>query len=126
MLKKNARCKASERAIQDALHARGVYFRPNREKPVLLDEDVKDIFLGVGSDMVDHSRGQGSPRGQAPPSSGLPASHTLVEPDRITGRPPPTCGLLGSSPVRSAKPLPPSTAPSRPLGGPPTYTSPLT
>ena len=42
MLKRSSRCKASTRTILDALHARGVYFRPLREKPVLTTEDVAE------------------------------------------------------------------------------------
>ena len=41
MLKKAARIKASVKVIREALHKRGVYFRPFREKPVLAPEDVK-------------------------------------------------------------------------------------
>ena len=40
MLKRSSRCKASTRTILKALHARGVYFRPLRQKPVLTPEDV--------------------------------------------------------------------------------------
>ena len=42
MLKKSARCKEGTRAIWDALHKRGIYFRSMREKPILLDEDVAE------------------------------------------------------------------------------------
>lgn len=40
MLKRSARCKASVRVIQDALHKRKIYFRKMREKPLLTEEDV--------------------------------------------------------------------------------------
>ena len=42
MLKRSARCKASERSIARALHSRGVYFRRMRQKPILTDQDRKD------------------------------------------------------------------------------------
>ncbi len=41
MLRRRARCKAGSRTISDALHARKVYFRRLREKPVLTDDDIK-------------------------------------------------------------------------------------
>ena len=44
MLKRSARCKASTRTILRALHARGIYFRPLRQKPVLTPKDVDDRF----------------------------------------------------------------------------------
>lgn len=40
MLKKPSRCKATTRTILNKLHARGIYFRPLRQKPTLTDEDV--------------------------------------------------------------------------------------
>ena len=40
MLKKSTRCKFSERTILNALHDRGVYVRPLRQKPVLTDDDI--------------------------------------------------------------------------------------
>ena len=40
MLKKSTRCKLSERTILNALHDRGVYVRPLRQKPVLTDDDI--------------------------------------------------------------------------------------
>ena len=40
-LKKATKCKASTRAILEALHARNIYFRKLREKPVLTPEDIK-------------------------------------------------------------------------------------
>ena len=42
MLKKATRTKASVTTIQEALHKKGVYFRPFREKPDLTQDDVKD------------------------------------------------------------------------------------
>lgn len=44
MLKIRSRSKASERVIMDALHARGVFFRPLREKVRLTEDDIKDRF----------------------------------------------------------------------------------
>ena len=41
MLRRRARSKAGNRTILDALHARRIYFRRLREKPVLTDEDIK-------------------------------------------------------------------------------------
>jgi len=41
MLKRSSRCKAGARTILDALHSRGVYFHIMREKPVLLERDIK-------------------------------------------------------------------------------------
>ena len=41
MLRRRARSKAGNRTISDALHARKVYFRRLREKPVLSDDDIK-------------------------------------------------------------------------------------
>ena len=41
MVRRRARCKAGNRTIPDALHARKVYFRRLREKPVLTDDDIK-------------------------------------------------------------------------------------
>lgn len=40
-LKKATKCKASPKVILQALHARNIYFRKLREKPVLTAEDVK-------------------------------------------------------------------------------------
>ena len=40
MLKKSSRCKATTRAILNKLHARGIFFRPLRQKPTLTDDDV--------------------------------------------------------------------------------------
>ena len=40
MLRKRTRTKACERVILDALHARGIFFRPLREKPLLTDLDL--------------------------------------------------------------------------------------
>ena len=42
MLKRSSRCKASVRTILRALHDRGIYFRPLRQKPVLTDNDVSE------------------------------------------------------------------------------------
>ena len=42
MLKHSARCKASVRTIMRGLHARGVYFRPLRQKPVLTEDDIEE------------------------------------------------------------------------------------
>ena len=42
MLKRSSRTKASEKTILKALHARKIYFRRLREKPVLTDDDIKD------------------------------------------------------------------------------------
>lgn len=42
MLKRSSRCKASARTILRALHDRGIYFRPLRQKPVLTDDDVSE------------------------------------------------------------------------------------
>ena len=42
MLKRSARVKASVRTMSRALHARNIYFRPMRAKPVLTEQDVKD------------------------------------------------------------------------------------
>ena len=39
MIKRRARCPHSLRAISDAFHARGIYFRPLREKPILTSSD---------------------------------------------------------------------------------------
>ena len=44
MLKKNARIKASERVILEALHERNIYFRATRGKPLLTEQDVRDRF----------------------------------------------------------------------------------
>lgn len=41
MLRKRSRSKAGCRTISDALHARKIYFRPLRQKPVLTDDDIK-------------------------------------------------------------------------------------
>ena len=41
-LKRAARCKASTRTMFRALHDRGVYFRPLRQKPVLTPDDIAD------------------------------------------------------------------------------------
>ena len=46
MLKKSLRIKACDRVILDALHSRGLYLKPMREKPVLTDEDVKQRKAG--------------------------------------------------------------------------------
>ena len=40
MLKRSARCEATERTILNKLHARGIYFRPLRQKPTLTADDV--------------------------------------------------------------------------------------
>ena len=40
-LKRRTKCKASEKTILRALHKRGIYFHPLRQKPVLTEEDVK-------------------------------------------------------------------------------------
>ena len=42
MLKRSARCQASTRTISRALHNRGIYFRPLRQKPVLTPKDIDD------------------------------------------------------------------------------------
>ena len=42
MLKRNARVTGSNRAVLDALHSRGVYLRPMREKPLLTADDMKE------------------------------------------------------------------------------------
>ena len=42
MLKRSSRSPACTRTILDALHKRGVYFRPQREKPVLTEQDIAD------------------------------------------------------------------------------------
>ena len=42
MLKRSARSKVGERTILNALHARNIYFRKMREKPVLTETDIKD------------------------------------------------------------------------------------
>ena len=39
-LKRSSRCKASKRTILRKLHARGIYFRPLRQKPTLTEDDV--------------------------------------------------------------------------------------
>ena len=41
MVKRKARVNASVRAVSDALHSRGIYFRKMREKPILRPEHVK-------------------------------------------------------------------------------------
>ena len=41
-LKRACRLKVSERSILDALHARGIYFRPLRKKPILTEDDIID------------------------------------------------------------------------------------
>ena len=41
-LRRASRTKASTRTILKALHARGIYFRRLREKPVLTEDDVRD------------------------------------------------------------------------------------
>ena len=41
MLKSALRLKCSEKTILEALHERGVWFKPFREKPLLTEEDVK-------------------------------------------------------------------------------------
>ena len=40
MIKKNARIQACNRVVLGALHSRGVYLRPMREKPVLTQDDA--------------------------------------------------------------------------------------
>ena len=42
MLKRACRLKVSERSVLDALHARGIYFRPLRKKPILTADDIID------------------------------------------------------------------------------------
>ena len=42
MLRRSARCKASERRILEALHGRNIFFRRMREKPVLTPTDVAE------------------------------------------------------------------------------------
>ena len=42
MLKRSCRLKVCERTILDALHTRGIYFRPLRQKPTLTPEDIKE------------------------------------------------------------------------------------
>ena len=54
LLRKWTRTKACSRVILDALHARGIYFRPLREKPLLTDGDVKDRFQ-YGKDNKDRT-----------------------------------------------------------------------
>ena len=44
MLKRSTRCKASTRTILRALHKRGIYFRPLRQKPVLTPADIEARF----------------------------------------------------------------------------------
>ena len=44
MLKRSTRCKASTRTILRALHKRGIYFRPLRQKPVLTPADIEEHF----------------------------------------------------------------------------------
>ena len=39
MIKRRARCPHSLRAISEAFHARGIYFKPLREKPILTSSD---------------------------------------------------------------------------------------
>ena len=41
MVKRRSRVKASERVVSEALHARGVYFRKMREKPISKPEHVR-------------------------------------------------------------------------------------
>ena len=51
MLKRSARCKATERANLDKLHARGIHVRPLRQKPSLTSGDVmtrKTVVLSHG------------------------------------------------------------------------------
>ena len=45
MLKQALRLKCCERVILNALHARGIYLHPLREKPVRTPEDVHDRML---------------------------------------------------------------------------------
>ena len=52
MLKRSARCKATERANLDKLHARGIHVRPLRQKPTLTSDDVmtgKTLVLTYGA-----------------------------------------------------------------------------
>lgn len=42
MIKRSARVKGCVRVVLDALHSRGVYLHPMREKPLLTEDDVKD------------------------------------------------------------------------------------
>jgi len=42
MIRKGAKLKCSIRAVLDALHSRGVYMRPMREKPVRTDKDEQE------------------------------------------------------------------------------------
>jgi hypothetical protein len=44
ILKSKTRCKASEATIQRELHKRNIYFRKNREKPLLTEADVKERY----------------------------------------------------------------------------------
>lgn len=44
MLKRSTRIKASERTIRKALHARKIFFRKLREKPVLTEADIEDRY----------------------------------------------------------------------------------
>jgi transposase len=44
MVTKRARLKVSERVVSDALHARGIYFRKLRSKPILELEHIKDRY----------------------------------------------------------------------------------
>lgn len=44
MLKAKTKVKVGERAILDALHKRGVYFRPQRSKPVLTQGDIDERY----------------------------------------------------------------------------------
>ena len=41
-VKRSCRLKCSDRALLDKLHARGVYMRVMREKPVLTEQDIKE------------------------------------------------------------------------------------
>ena len=44
MVRRRARLRCTERTLSKKLHAKGVYFRKLREKPVLTADDVKDRF----------------------------------------------------------------------------------
>ena len=44
MIRKGAKVKSSVRVVLDALHSRGVYMRPMREKPVRTDKDEQERF----------------------------------------------------------------------------------
>ena len=42
MVKKRAGCTLCERVVADAFHARGIWFRKLREKPILTSDDAKE------------------------------------------------------------------------------------